>query len=128
MFEEKATPYRVAQRYVPRSIRMKLAMLSLILFATLTARAANGTFVAHNTPSFVSTAKNLGAADPAKTIEVSVWTNVHNRSEMDATARNLYDRTSPNYRHWLTRSQIAALSASQRHSGRCGEGVSRATQ
>ena len=108
MFEEKATPYRVAQRYVPRSIRMKLAMLSLILFATLTARAANGTFVAHNTPPFVSTAKNLGAADPAKTIEVSVWTNVHNRSEMDATARNLYDRTSPNYRHWLTRYQIAA--------------------
>ena len=23
-------------------------------------------------------------------------------------ARDLYDRTSPNYRHWLTRSQIAA--------------------
>jgi len=108
MFEEKATPYRVTHRYLPCNIRMKLAVLPLILFTTLTARAATGTLVAHNTPPFVSTAKNLGAVDPAKTIEVSVWTNVHNRSEMDATARNLYDRASPIYRHWLTRSQIAA--------------------
>ena len=108
MFEEKATPYRVTHRYLPCNIRMKLAVLPLILFTTLTARAATGTLVAHNTPPFVFTAKNLGAVDPAKTIEVSVWTNVHNRSEMDATARNLYDRASPIYRHWLTRSQIAA--------------------
>lgn len=26
---------------------------------------------------------------------------------MDALAQDLYDRNSPNYRHWLTRSQIA---------------------
>ncbi|MGA8273454.1 MAG: S53 family peptidase [Candidatus Sulfotelmatobacter sp.] len=76
--------------------------------AVLPAQAASGQFIAHSTPSYVATAKNLGTEDPGKTIEVSIWLNPHNRVEMDATAQDLYDRTSPNYRHWLTRAQIAA--------------------
>ena len=75
----------------------------------LTAGAAvGGQLIAHNTPSYVSTAKNLGAEDPAKTIEVSIWLNLHNQAEFDALARDLYDPSSPNYRHFLNRSQIAA--------------------
>ena len=81
-------------------------MLTLILCAALPANAVVGQFIAHNTPSYVATAKNLGSEDPTKTIEVSVWLNPHNRDQMDTTARDLYDHKSPNYRHWLTRSQI----------------------
>jgi subtilase family serine protease len=84
-----------------------VVVATLVAGLALPAIAAGGV-VAHNTPTYVATAKNLGAEDPSKTIEVSIWLNPHNRSEMDALARQLYDRTSPNYRHFLNRAQIAA--------------------
>ncbi|MFZ1156296.1 MAG: S53 family peptidase [Candidatus Sulfotelmatobacter sp.] len=86
---------------------LSLVLLALTLGAVLPASAAAGQLVAHNTPTFVSTAKNLGAEDPAKTIEVSVWLNLHNRAVLDTLAQQLYDRTSPNYRHWLKNSDLA---------------------
>jgi subtilase family serine protease len=86
---------------------LSLVVLTLTLCAALPANAASGQFVSHNTPSYVANAKNLGTENPSKTIEVSIWLNPHNRAEMDALAQDLYDRNSPNYRHWLTRSQIA---------------------
>ncbi len=76
--------------------------------ALLSASAVGGQMVAHNTPGYVATAKVLGSEDPSKTIEVSVWLNPHNRSQLDALANQLYDKTSPNYRHFLSRSQFAA--------------------
>jgi len=81
---------------------------SLIACMTLPAFAASGQYIVHNTPKYVSTAKNLGTEDPSKIIEVSIWLQPHNRSEMDALARQLYDRTSSNYRQFLKHSQIAA--------------------
>jgi subtilase family serine protease len=87
------------------TIGMTIVALTLILCAALPANAA-GQLIAHNTPAYVATARNLGAEDPLKVIEVSIWLNPHNRSAMDALAHDLYDRNSPNYRHWLTRSQI----------------------
>src|ERR1035441_7727174 len=66
------------------------------------------TLIADNTPRYVFTAKNLGTEDPSKAIEVSIWLNPHNRGELDALAEQLYDRTSPNYRHFLNRAQFAA--------------------
>jgi subtilase family serine protease len=83
-------------------------VLTLIASVALPASAAAGKFIAHNTPTYVSTAKNLGTEDPSKTIEVSLWLNLHNRAGLDALAKQLYDRTSPNYRHFLKSSQIAA--------------------
>ena len=89
--------------------RMKwLPVVVLFLCAALPAVAASGAFVAHNTPSYVKTAKNLGTENPSKTIEISVWLQPHNRNEMDKLARQLYDKTSPNYRHFLSNSQIAS--------------------
>ena len=79
--------------------------------ALLPASTVGGKLVTDNTPSFIATAKNLGAEDPAKVIEVSVWLQPHNRSQFDALAQSLYDRTSPNYRHWLKPAEIAALVA-----------------
>src|ERR1700691_3000832 len=76
--------------------------------ALLPASTLGGKLVADNTPSFVATAKSLGAEDPAKVIEVSVWLQPHNRTQFDVLAQSLYDRTSPNYRHWLKPAEIAA--------------------
>jgi subtilase family serine protease len=100
------------------TIGTSLVLLTVALCAALPAWAAGGRLVAHNTPPYVTTATNLGTADPSRTIEVSIWLNPHNRSEMDALARNLYDRTSPNYRRWLTRSQIEAQFAPTAEEGK----------
>ncbi len=86
-----------------------LVVFALIACAALPANA--GSFVAHNTPSYVKTAKNLGPEDPNKTMEVSIWLKPHNRSQLDAVARQLYDRNSPSYRHFLNRAQIAKMFA-----------------
>jgi subtilase family serine protease len=75
--------------------------------ALLSAGTVDGKLVANSTPSYVATAKNLGAEDAAKVIEVSVWLQLHNRSQFDALTQSLYDRTSPNYHHWLKQKDIA---------------------
>ena len=89
-------------------LEMIVVVLALTLGTTLAVSAAVGQSVALNTPPYVATARNVGAEYPSKMIEVSIWLNLHDRAEMDALARDLYDPASPNYRHWLTRSQIAA--------------------
>jgi subtilase family serine protease len=76
--------------------------------AWLSAGTVGGKVVTRNTPNYVATAKNLGTEDPAKVIEVSIWLHMHNRSQFDALTRSLYDRTSPNYHHWLKSKDIAA--------------------
>jgi subtilase family serine protease len=81
------------------------AMLATIV---LPAGAADGQFIAHNTPAYVATARNLRTEDPSQTIEVSIWLNPHNRAAMDALASDLYNPNSPNYRRWLKSSEIAA--------------------
>src|SRR5277367_1138872 len=78
----------------------------------LSASSIGGKSVVNNTPSYVMTAKNLGAEDPAKVIEVSIWLQLHNRSQFDALTQSLYDRTSPNYRHWLKAKDIARFAPS----------------
>src|SRR5580658_4232081 len=88
------------------SVVLSLVVLTFTTGAVLPANAAAGQLVAHNTPTFVSTAKNLGAEDPAQTIEVSIWLNLHDRAAFDTLAQQLYDRTSPNYRHWLKNSDL----------------------
>jgi subtilase family serine protease len=87
---------------------LRLSVLALaVSCSVLPAGAADGTLIAHNTPRSIAAAKNLGAEDPTKVIEVSVWLKLHNRSGFDALTRSLYDSTSPNYRHWLKANDIA---------------------
>ena len=111
MYQEKPALNSSAHVRRARTIGLSLVVLSLVVLtltlgAVLPANAAAGQLVAHNTPTFVSTAKNLGAEDPAQTIEVSVWLNLHDRAELDTLAEQLYDRTSPNYRHWLKNADL----------------------
>src|SRR4029077_4510597 len=90
-----------------RAIWLGLFVVALIGCVASQGFAATGRFIAHNTPNYVATAANLGAEDPAKVIEVSFWLNPRNQAGLDALARQLYDPTSPQFRHFLTRNQIA---------------------
>jgi len=71
------------------------------------AQASDGQFIANSTPKFVATARKLGAADPSLRIKISLWLKPRNRAAMDALARQLYDPSSANYRHWLTHQGFA---------------------
>lgn len=87
---------------------LSLVVLALASCASRAATAPEGKAIAHNTPRYVATAKNLGAEDPAKVIDVTIWLQLHNRSEFDALTKSMYDPTSANYRHWLKSKDIAA--------------------
>jgi len=91
-----------------RATRRYAGVLSVIACAALPLGAASGQLVPNTVPRFVSTATNLGPADPTATIDVSIWLNLHNRDGLDALAAQLYDRSSPNYRKWLKPSDISA--------------------
>lgn len=90
-----------------RTTGMFLVLATLVACLALPAAAATGRFIANNTPNYVKTAKNLGTADATQTIEVSIWLNLHNRYQLDNMVKDVYNQNSPNYRHWLTRTQFA---------------------
>ena len=70
--------------------------------------AADGQYIANNTPAFVSSATNQGRESASSTIEVSIWLRLHNRSALDALAQDLYRPSSPSYRQWLKSSEVVA--------------------
>ncbi len=82
-----------------------LILMAPTMFAT---GLPTGQFVANNTPRFVAKAKNLGPEDPSKVIDITVWLNLHNRSDLDAMAKELYDPSSSHYHQWLRRDAFAA--------------------
>jgi subtilase family serine protease len=81
-------------------------VVALIAGAVLPASAATGQYIANNTPKFVATAKNLGPANSAETIDVSMWLKVADRGTLDTLVGQLYDPTSSHYRDWLTPADI----------------------
>jgi subtilase family serine protease len=95
-------------------MKMKTHWILAIAFSVLLSSSANATasversVIRNNTPAFVSTAKNLGPANSAEVIDVSIWLNLHNRGEMDALVPKLYARDSSSYRQWLKLADIVA--------------------
>lgn len=53
-------------------------------------------------------AKNLGPEDQSKQITVRVWLNQQNKATLDALVQQMYDKSSPNYHHFLTPAQYRA--------------------
>lgn len=101
-------PRFAADSRTSRTCGLYVVTVFLLACAAIPAVAAGGKFITHSTPSYVSTAKKLGPESPSKTIEVSIWLEPHNRGELDALAQRLYDPSSSQYRHWLTRSEYSA--------------------
>jgi subtilase family serine protease len=50
-------------------------------------------------------AQLLGPEVQSKSITLTVWLNQHNKGGFDALVRQMYDKNSPNYHHWLTMSE-----------------------
>src|ERR1700722_8614855 len=91
-----------------REMAIGLLVSALMLCSVTPSFAGAGQFIANNTPGFVAVAKNLGAAEASQTISVGIWLRPRNREALDALAYELYDPTSPSYRHWLQSSEFAA--------------------
>jgi subtilase family serine protease len=87
---------------------LSLLLVNSIVGTARLAYSATGQVIPNNTPPFVESAPKIGPADPSQTIEITVWLNVHNRQQLDSTAQDLYDPSSPQYRAWLSFSRIAA--------------------
>lgn len=83
-------------------------VLVLMAAAVFPASAAAGQLIPNNTPGFVKSAPNLGPANPAEVIDVSIWLNLHNRSGLDSLAAQLYNPTSPNYQKFLQNADFVA--------------------
>lgn len=87
--------------------RWMIALTAVMVMCMALPALGAGAFVLHNTPSYVTTAQNMGPVDGSQTIEVSLWLKARNRPQLDALAGELYNRTSPNYRHFLTHAEFA---------------------
>jgi subtilase family serine protease len=70
-----------------------LLLLSTLLLTTLAFSQA------------LPAAQTLGTEDQSKQITFTVWLKQHNQSAFDALVRQMYDKSSPNYHHWLTLSE-----------------------
>ena len=47
-------------------------------------------------------AQTLGPEDQSKQITFTVWLKQHNQNAFDTLVRQMYDKSTPNYHHWLT--------------------------
>lgn len=53
-------------------------------------------------------AQILGPEAQSKEIAVTFWLQQHDKAKLDEMVRQMYDRNSPNYHHWLTLKQYQA--------------------
>jgi subtilase family serine protease len=72
-----------------------LACLAILLIAAPAFSQSAGSRTLPNT-------QTLGPEDQSKQISVTFWLNQHNKAGLDELVRQMYDRNSPNYHHWLT--------------------------
>lgn len=56
----------------------------------------------------LSNVQILGAEDQSQQIAVTFWLKQHNKAALDETVRQMYDRNSADYRHWLTLNEYAS--------------------
>jgi len=84
-----------------------LALGSFFAGSAYAAGLSESATVAHNTPKFVKTSRIMGPVDPTTVMEVSLWLKPHDQAGLDALAKQLYDKSSSQYRHFLTKAQYS---------------------
>ncbi len=82
-----------ARKHVLAVVFVSLAVLLIAIPAFSQAANAGRTFPAPQV---------LGAEDPARQISVTFWLKQHDKATFDEMVRQMYDRNSTNYHHWLT--------------------------
>lgn len=96
------------RKRLTKNLHLALAASLFAFGAAQAATSVGGQSIAHNTPRFVATAKNLGPANPSEVIDVAIWLNPHNKAEMDSLVEELYDPNSSHYHDWLKTSDVAS--------------------
>jgi subtilase family serine protease len=71
-------------------------------------QSAKAQVISDQTSRLLANAENLGAEDLYKQITVTVWLKHHNQAAFDELVREMYDKSSPNYHHFLTLDQYHA--------------------
>ncbi len=96
-----------------RSLSRVLPFILLFVLALMV-----GSAYAQSTASNVTSAsrllassRNLGPEDASKQISVTVWLRQHDKETLDTMVRDMYDKSSPNYHHFLTREQYRSMFA-----------------
>jgi subtilase family serine protease len=82
------------------------AASSLLSIAILATPAAVAQTVANNVPDGISQARDLGAADSQKQINLTVQLKLQNQEAFDKAVDALYDPVSPTFHQWLTNSDL----------------------
>ncbi len=90
-----------------RTIVTSLAVLTLMLGWGFS-QSAHAQALSGKTSQLLSNAENLGAEDLSSQITVTVWLKHHNQAAFDELVRQMYDKSSPNYHHFLTLEQYHA--------------------
>ena len=83
------------KRLIPAVV---VCLAALLVAAPAFAQAARGARALPNT-------QNLGAEDQTKQMSVTFWVKQQNKAAFDELVRQMYDKNSPNYHHWLTLKQ-----------------------
>jgi subtilase family serine protease len=98
-------------RKVQSQIRVEVTFLFVVLTVLIgfgLVQSARAQVVSGNATRLRSNAQSLGAEDLSKQITVTVWLKHHNQAKFDELVRELYDKSSPNYHHFLTLDQYHA--------------------
>jgi len=92
------------------TLRFAVVFTSLFCFAggPVSFAQKNAGRILTQTPSFVSTAKDLGPEELSKQVTIHVWLRMHNVESLQKLVQQQHDPTSGNYRSWLTREEFSA--------------------
>jgi len=85
---------------------------AVLLLGLAIAQAAAARTIENNTPPSIAQAEDLGPATASDTLTVTLWLQAPNSdSAAERRVAQLYDRSSPNFHHWLTQEQADAAFA-----------------
>jgi subtilase family serine protease len=83
-------------------------IVSAVLFASLAVLLIAVPMFAQSASRVHSNAQILGAEDQSKQISVTLWLAHHDQANFDEAVREMYDRSSANYHHFLTLKEYEA--------------------
>ena len=92
----------IATMSSPRLSAFALALLATAAVSVQPARA----LPEHNVPAIANAATDLGAADPAHEMKLTVVLKLHDEGRLDAAIEALYDPRSRTYRQWMTATDL----------------------
>lgn len=93
----KSSSVAATKTLTPMGSGFSLMAIRIVFCLAVLALVLGSTFAAPTNQTTV-----LGPEDESKPVTVTVWLNLHNKPALDALVEQMYDKTSPNYHHFLT--------------------------